>query len=112
MSPQARFTSGDPGWALLRLSEQGWIETRRKGNVIVREGKGGDSREIPVVDPTARASVAEWKKERAGWTGAGSNPALLLNRRGGRLSARAVDQLLDALAADTDLVDDDGNPAA
>jgi hypothetical protein len=28
------------------------------------------------------------------------------------LDARAVDQLLDALAADADLVDDDGNAAA
>jgi hypothetical protein len=26
MSPQARFTPGDPGWALLRLSERGWME--------------------------------------------------------------------------------------
>ena len=60
----------------------------------------------------ARATVAEWKKERATWRGAGENPALFLNRRGGRLSARAVDQFLDALAADADLVDDDGKPTA
>jgi site-specific recombinase XerD len=31
--------------------------------------------------------------------------ALFLNRRGGRLSARAVNQLLDDLAADADLED-------
>ena len=52
------------------------------------------------------------KKDRAAWPRAAENPALFLNRRGGRLSARAVDQLLDALAADADLVDDDGAPAA
>ena len=36
----------------------------RKGKVIVRAGKGGDSREVPLLDPEARASVAEWKAER------------------------------------------------
>lgn len=80
----------------------------RKGKVIVRSGKGGDSREILLVDQVARASVAGWKKERATWPRAAENPALFLNRRGGRLSARAVDQLLDALAADAGLVDEDG----
>ncbi|MGN9841318.1 tyrosine-type recombinase/integrase [Nonomuraea sp. H19] len=36
-----------------------------------------------------------------------------LNRyRGGRLSARAVDQLPDALALEADLVDENGAPAA
>jgi site-specific recombinase XerD len=97
---------------LVSLNENDVPLSARKGKVIVREGKGGDSREVPLVDQVARASVAEWKKERATWPGADENPALFLNRRGGRLSARAVDQLLDALAADADLVDDDGNPAA
>jgi site-specific recombinase XerC len=50
---------------LVSLDEDDVPLSARKGKVIVREGKGGDSREIPVVDPTARASVAEWKKERA-----------------------------------------------
>src|ERR1039457_4813518 len=66
----------------------------RKGKVIVRSGKGGSSREIPLVDPSARAAQAEWNTERAAWPGAGG-PALFLNRRGGRLSSRSVDQLLD-----------------
>jgi integrase/recombinase XerC len=84
----------------------------RKGKVIVREGKGGDSREIPLLDPAARAAVAGWKAERAGWPGGGTTAALFLNRRGGRLSARAVDQLLDDLAADADLTGEDDRPAA
>lgn len=105
------FYSGVRVEELVSLDEQDVPLSARKGKVIVREGKGGDSREVPVVDPTARAAVAEWKKERAGWRGAGENPALFLNRRGGRMSARAVDQLLDALAADADLVDGEGNPA-
>jgi integrase/recombinase XerC len=83
----------------------------RKGKVIVRSGKGGDSREIPLLDPAARTALTEWKAERAGWPGADS-PAPFLNRRGGRLSVRAVAQLLDDLAADADLTDEDDNPAA
>ncbi|GGP14232.1 hypothetical protein GCM10012278_69050 [Nonomuraea glycinis] len=77
----------------------------RKGKVIVRSGKGETSREIPLLDGTARASVTEWRTERASWPGAADNPALLLNRRGGRLSTRAVDQLVDELATDADLED-------
>jgi site-specific recombinase XerD len=58
-----------------------------------------------------RAALSEWKTERARWPGA-TAAALFLNRRGGRLSARAVDQLLDDLAADADLTGDDDRPAA
>jgi integrase/recombinase XerC len=36
---------------------------------------------------------------------------LFLNRRGGRLSTRAVVQLVDELALDANLVDDRGKPA-
>ena len=109
---QLLFYSGVRVDELVSLDDGDVPLSARKGKVIVREGKGGDSREIPIVDPTARASVAEWKKERASWPHAAENPALFLNRRGGRMSARAVDQLLDALAADANLVGDDGNPAA
>jgi integrase/recombinase XerC len=77
----------------------------RKSKVIVRHGKGGDSREIPLLDPSARAALTAWKTERASWPGA-ATPALFLNRRGGWLSARALHQLLDELAADADIVDD------
>jgi site-specific recombinase XerD len=104
-------------YAGLRVSELVALDTddvplsARKGKVIVRSGKGGDSREIPLLDPSARAAVTGWKTERASWRGA-DGPALFLNRRGGRLSARAVDQLLDELAADADLVDEGGGPDA
>ncbi|MEU6188110.1 tyrosine-type recombinase/integrase [Nocardia sp. NPDC047038] len=37
---------------------------------------------------------------------------MFLNRRGGRLTARAIDQLLDELAHDADLVDETGKPFA
>jgi integrase/recombinase XerC len=101
----------------LRISELAALDlddvplSARKGRVMVRAGKGGDSREVPLLDPSARAAVTEWKTDRASWPGAGG-PALFLNRRGGRLSTRTVSQLLADLSADADLVDDAGKPAA
>ncbi|MCP2343138.1 tyrosine-type recombinase/integrase [Actinomadura rupiterrae] len=81
----------------------------RKGAVRVRAGKGELARQVPLTDPTARTAVAEWKTDRAHWRGA-DTAALLLNRRGGRLSARAVDQLLDDIAIEAGLVDEHGTP--
>ncbi|MGI5164383.1 tyrosine-type recombinase/integrase [Spirillospora sp. CA-253888] len=81
----------------------------RKGAVRVRAGEDEIAREIPLTDPTARGAVAQWKAERAGWPGADTG-ALLLNRRGGRLSARAVDRLLDEIAIEAGLVDGHGDP--
>ena len=62
------------------------------------------------MDPSARTAVAEWKAERPSW--GPDTPALFVNRRGGRLSTRAAAQLVDELATDADLVDDNGKPAA
>jgi integrase/recombinase XerC len=46
----------------------------------------------------------------ANWTLVGDEldqlPALLINRRGGRLTTRAVYQLMDELATDADIVDE------
>ncbi|MFI0454487.1 tyrosine-type recombinase/integrase [Actinomadura sp. 6N118] len=81
----------------------------RKGKVKVGSGKGMVSRTIPLLDATARDAVKDWKRERSGWPGA-DTPALFLNRRGGRLTARAVDQLIDEITLDADLVDEDGHP--
>lgn len=82
----------------------------RKGSGIVRNGKGQTLRQVPLTEPVVRDALATWKRQRADWPGAYTT-ALLLNRRGGRLSARSVDQLLDELAEDAGLVDDDGRPA-
>jgi hypothetical protein len=81
---------GGPG---VRIAELGDLDddvplSARKGKVIVRSGKGETSREIPLLDGTARTSITEWRTDRASWPGV-DTPALVLNRRGGRLSARA-----------------------
>ena len=100
----------------LRVSERVALDmedvplSARKGRVIVRAGKNDATRTVPLADASAREAVAGWKRERAAWPGAESG-ALLLNRRGGRLSDRVVNLLLDELAADADLVDENGRPA-
>ena len=102
------FYSGVRVTELVSLDDDDVPLSARRGKVVVRSGKGGNSREVPLVDQAARDALAEWKMERTGWRCAGENPALFLNRRGGRLSARGVDQLVDAIAVDANLVGDDG----
>jgi integrase/recombinase XerC len=80
----------------------------RKNKGVVRLSGG---REIPLTDPAAPAALAEWQAERTSWPGADTR-ALFLNRHGGRLSARAVSQLVDDLAHDADITGEDGRPAA
>jgi site-specific recombinase XerD len=101
------FYSGLRIAELVALDDNDVPLSARKGKVIVRSGKGEDSREVPLLDTTARTSVTEWRTDRATWPGA-DTPALFLNRRGGRLTTRAVDQLMDELATDADIVDEAG----
>lgn len=69
----------------------------RKGHLIVRYGKGGKYREVPL-HPTLRAVLQDWLDVRPAWPGADASPALFLNRRGARLSARGAYDVLAALA--------------
>jgi len=62
-------------------------------------------REVPV-HPQLRAELALWLDERPNWPGAGTSPALLLNRRGGRLSVRGASNIIATTAANAGL--DDG----
>lgn len=80
------------------------------GTVAVRGA--GQARTIPLQEAEARADLAAWHADRAGWPGAGSSPALILNRRGGRLTPRAVGQLAADLAEKAGLLDADGRPDA
>ncbi|GII43210.1 hypothetical protein Pph01_82130 [Planotetraspora phitsanulokensis] len=101
------FYSGVRIAELVALDDDDVPLSARKGKLIVRSGKGETSREIPLLDGTARISITEWRTDCASWPGA-DTPALFLNRRGGRLSTRAVDQLMDELATDADILDDVG----
>ncbi len=74
----------------------------RKGHLIVRYGKGGKYREVPL-HPKLRTALEQWETERAKWPGAAENPALFLNRRGGRLSTRGAYEVLKTIAEDATL---------
>jgi site-specific recombinase XerD len=83
----------------------------RKGHLIVRYGKGGRYREVPL-HPALRTALDEWRTTRADWPGAES-PALFLNTRGGRLSTRGAYDILAAIAVDANFavgIDGDFTP--
>ena len=69
----------------------------RKGHLIIRHGKGGTYREVPL-HPVLRTALENWLTARPGWPGAGTSPAVFLNRRGDRLSTRGAYGVLAALA--------------
>lgn len=70
----------------------------RKGHLVVRYGKGGRYREVPL-HSALRTTLEGWLKERGDWPGASASPALFVNRRGGgRLSSRGAYDVLTTLA--------------
>lgn len=71
----------------------------RKGEVVVRSGKGDASRSVPL-NAVLRAMLNEWLGERRANEG---EPAVFVTRRGGRLSARSADEAVRKLVADADL---------
>ncbi|MGH3174058.1 MAG: tyrosine-type recombinase/integrase [Streptosporangiaceae bacterium] len=50
-----------------------------------------------------RTDLQAWLGERPDWPGAGTSPALLLNRRGRRLSVRGASDIIRAIAAEANL---------
>jgi len=68
----------------------------RKGQVIVRQGKGERYREVPL-NSEVREALRVWQHERQERFAASPQPALFLSRQGVRLTTRAVDLLLKRL---------------
>jgi Site-specific recombinase XerD len=68
-----------------------------KGHLIIRNGKNGTYRQVPL-HPKLRAVLEEWIRERANCKGADTSPALFLNHRGVRLSARSAYTVLRTIA--------------
>ncbi len=109
LNPRDRVLALLPFYAGLRLGETVALNlgditlSARKGLITVRAGKGGRYREIPA-HPELREQLALWiNDERPHWPRADTTPALLLNRRGARLSARGAHDALNALAAEARL---------
>ena len=109
-APRDRVLALLPFYAGLRIAEAVALDlddialSARKGTLRVR-GKGTTVREVPV-HPQLRAELALWLEERPNWPGADTSPALLLNRRGGRLSVRGASNIIATIAANAGL--DDG----
>ena len=76
----------------------------RKG-VLRIYGKGNKVREVPI-HAKLRPELEQWLTERAAWPGADTSPALFLNTKGGRLSARAAGCIIAAIAERAALDDD------
>ena len=71
--------------------------TQRRRRLRIR-GKGRKTRSVPVHGELA-AALEAWTATRRTWPGAVDNPAVFLNRSGGRLSLRAADEAIGAIAA-------------
>src|SRR6202034_1473166 len=61
-------------------------------------GKGQRVREI-LINPQLRKALEDWLRERRDWTGASDGPALFLNQRDQRLSARGAHDAITGIAA-------------
>ena len=103
LDPRDRVLGYLPFYAGLRIGEAVALDlddielSARKGTIIVRAGKGSRYREIPA-HPVLRENLAIWiNDERPGWP-ATTEPALLLNRRGARLSTKGADDILGQIA--------------
>jgi integrase len=92
----------------IRIAETVGLDTddvhisARRPHLTVRHSRHGTHRDIPL-HPKLRTVLAQWIDDRAHWKGAHHNPALFLNRRGGRLSARSAYTVLRAIADAADL---------
>jgi integrase/recombinase XerC len=78
-----------------------WLSAR-KGHLIVRYGKGGRYREVPL-HPKLRTALQNWLDHRVKMSGAADTTALFLNHRGTRLSTRGAYDVVKAIAVDANL---------
>jgi site-specific recombinase XerD len=77
---------------LVGLDDEDVRISARKGRVIVRSGKGDAYREV-VLNAEVRVALEGWLAERLEYPD-GEDEALFLNRRGSRLSTRAVNMIV------------------
>ena len=109
-SPRDQAIALVPFYAGARISEIVGLDvddvrvSARKG-ILRIYGKGERVREIPI-HPQLRTALTGWLDERPGWPGANATPALFLNQRGQRLSAKGAHDVITGLAATAGLDDD------
>jgi len=109
-SPRDQALALVPFYAGARISEIVSLDvddvrvSARKG-ILRIYGKGERVREIPI-HPQLRTALTGWLDERPGWPGAEITPALFLNQRGQRLSAKGAHDVITGLATAASLDDD------
>jgi integrase/recombinase XerC len=107
-SPRDRALAYTEFYAGLRGAEATGLDTgdlrlsARKGHLIVRYGKGGRYREVPL-HPKLRTALQAWLDARQKLPTAKNTPALFLNHRGKRLSTRGAYDVLKTIAEDANL---------
>lgn len=108
-APRDRVLALLPFYAGLRIAEAVGLDvddvrlSARKGTLRVH-GKGATLRELPI-HPQLRTDLQHWLDERPDWPGAQTTPALLLNRRGTRLSTRGASTIFRTIAQAASLDD-------
>jgi len=108
-SPRDRALALVPFYADARIAETVALDlddvqlSARKG-VLRIYGKGQRVREIPI-HPELRKVLAGWLDERPDWPAANTGPALFLNQRSQRLSARGAHDVITGIAAPAGLED-------
>lgn len=74
----------------------------RKGMVIVRSGKGGSYREVPLNVPL-REVLVNWKQTRTQKYPNNNDTAYFLNRQGHRLTTRAISMVVEKIGKEAGL---------
>ncbi len=101
-SPRDRALALVPFYAGARIAETVALDvddvrlSARKG-ILRIYGKGERVREVPI-HPELRKALTDWLEERCDWPGANDGPALFLNQRGHRLSAKGAHDPITGIA--------------
>jgi site-specific recombinase XerD len=92
------YYAGLRGSEVVRLDVVDVRLSARRGELrVLGKGQdGGKPRTVPL-HAELRTALQAWLEERSSWPAAGDTPALLLNRRGGRLSDRSARAIIDRL---------------
>jgi integrase/recombinase XerC len=109
-SPRDQALALVPFYAGARISEIVALDVddvaRSARKAVLRIlGKGERVRQVPI-HPQLHNALNGWLTERADWPGANDSPALFLNQRGQRLSARGAHDIITAIARAAGLQDD------
>lgn len=83
------------------LDVDDYVLTERKGEVVVRAGKGDKQRTVPLNKQT-RDALRGWAAARPAWKGA-ETPALFLARTGERLAIRSIRHTVDTIGKEVGL---------